>query len=278
MHIVLQSLVVKSLWSLAAALCHNSWHTNILSRMKSIPETRANAADGAIRPDRRQNILDASQRLFARLGYHAVTIRQIAEEAQVPLALVGYYFGQKQELYDAVFSHWGGIVRERLDDLSMAMAPSDGDRLARIVDALVAPAIRLRMTPEGQSYALLVTRGLSQQGAEEDHAIREFFDPMANQFIDAMHVALRDELPGITRGHTAWCYQFALGALLHHLSDQRVERLSQGVNVAGDPAVLRQLVAFIVHGVRGAARAFVEAAPVVTTARAEMDRHAQSAD
>ena len=70
---------------------------------KTRSETRADGliADG--RPDRRQNILDASQRLFANFGYHAVTIRQIAEAAQVPLALVGYYFGQKQELYYAIF-------------------------------------------------------------------------------------------------------------------------------------------------------------------------------
>lgn len=259
--------------------------------MKSIPETRARVADGNIRPDRRQNILDASQRLFARLGYHAVTIRQIAEEAQVPLALVGYYFGQKQELYDAIFGHWSGIVEERLGDLRRALGQTGGDRLSHIVDALVGPAVRLRTTPEGQSYALLVTRGLSQQGIEEDHAIREFFDPLASEFIDALHGALREEAPTVTRSQTAWCYQFALGALLHHLSDQRVARLSQGENMPGDPAVARQLVAFIVHGIRGAAKAFVEA-PAVETRATEpahgmmplpaddlhSSRHAQSAD
>lgn len=259
--------------------------------MKSIPETRARAADSNMRPDRRQNILDASQRLFARLGYHAVTIRQIAEEAQVPLALVGYYFGQKQELYDAVFGHWSGIVDERLGDLRRALGHVGGDRLAHIVDALVGPAVRLRTTPEGQSYALLVTRGLSQQGIEEDHAIREFFDPLASQFIDALHGALREDVPSITRPQAAWCYQFALGSLLHHLSDQRVERLSQGENIPGDPAVAPQLVAFIVHGVRGAAKAFAEApvaktattAPAIGMAAPVIDelhssRHAQSAD
>lgn len=244
--------------------------------MKSIPETRAQVAENPVRPDRRQNILDASQRLFARLGYHAVTIRQIAEEAQVPLALVGYYFGQKQELYDAIFGHWRGIVDERLGDLRGAVARTEGNRLLHIVDALVGPAVRLRTTPEGQSYALLVTRGLSQQGVEEDHAIREFFDPLANRFIDAIHEALRVELPTISRPQVAWCYQFALGALLHHLSDQRVERLSNGINVAGDPAVARQLVAFIEHGIRGAARAFVEAAE--QAGHIETSHQLQSAD
>jgi AcrR family transcriptional regulator len=234
--------------------------------MKSIPETRALAVNATSRPDRRQNILDASQRLFARLGYHGVTIRQIAVEANVPLALVGYYFGQKQELYDAVFGHWSGVVDERLHDLRRAVSQPDGDRLTHIVDALVTPAVQLRTTPEGQSYALLVTRGLSQQGIEEDHSIREFFDPLSNAFIDALHATLIEKMPAITRSQVAWCYQFALGALLHHLSDQRIERLSQGENIPTDPAVARQLVAFIVNGIRGAAQAFVDAGPTGTTA------------
>lgn len=240
--------------------------------MKSIPETRARQAalarpadtddESALAPriDRRQNILDASQRLFARLGYHAVTIRQIAEEAHVPLALVGYYFGQKQELYDAIFGHWSGIVRERLTDIQAALEPVGGDRLARIVDALVLPSARLRETPEGRSYALLVTRGLSQQGQEEDRAIREFFDPLAREFINAMHEVLLVEWPDATRVQTAWCYQFALGALLHHLSDQRIERLSGGVAVPSDPSVANQLSAFIACGIRGAMASFARKA------------------
>ncbi|MDP3824488.1 MAG: helix-turn-helix domain-containing protein, partial [Burkholderiales bacterium] len=44
------------------------------------------------RADRKQAILLAAEKLFAQRGYHAVTIRQIADEAAVPLALVGYYY------------------------------------------------------------------------------------------------------------------------------------------------------------------------------------------
>lgn len=241
--------------------------------MKSIPETRAVvSAQKALqknRPDRRQNILDASQRLFARLGYHAVTIRQIAEEAQVPLALVGYYFGQKQELYDAIFGHWAGTLDDRRAGLRSALTAGDGDLLSRIVEAMVLPLNSLRETPQGESYALLVTRGLTQQSIEEDRVIREYFDPLASEFIEAMHQALLSEFPGVTHAHVAWCFQFALGSLLHYVSDQRVERLSKGVNMAADPAVLNHLQVFIVSGIRGAVKSFVEAPVGTQSARAE---------
>jgi AcrR family transcriptional regulator len=223
----------------------------------------------AARPDRRQNILLAAEKLFARYGYHAVSIRQIADEAGVPLALVGYYFGAKQQLYHAIFEHWSAMISERLASLQQAMADDcRGDRLQRLVEAFIDPVIRLRASVEGEYYALLMTRGLALQSEEEDAIIREFFDPMAKAFIDAFHTTLAAETPGVSRAQVVWCYQFALGALLHHISDTRVQRLSKGENQPSDPAVMPQLVAFITHGMRGAVAQLQLAAPVKSRKKA----------
>jgi AcrR family transcriptional regulator len=205
------------------------------------------------KPDRKHNILLAAEKLFANFGYHAVSIRDIADEAQVPLALVGYYFGQKHELYHAIFEHWNSTINERLASLREALTEKSSDRLARIVEAFVLPVFRLRASPEGEYYALLMTRGLSLQSEDEDRIIREFFDPMARAFIDAFHATLAVEFPKVTHAQVCWCYQFALGSLVHHISDTRVQRLSQDKNRPCDPAVTPQLVAFITAGMRGAA-------------------------
>ena len=42
--------------------------------------------------------------------------------------------------------------------------------------------------------------------------------------------------PGSQRADAAWAYQFALGALIHHISDHRVGRLSRGESRPNDPA------------------------------------------
>ena len=227
----------------------------------STSTTRAQMRPAAqAKPDRRHNILLAAEKLFARYGYHAVSLRQIADEAQVPLALVGYYFGQKHQLYRAIFEHWSGMINERLAALDEAMAEEGGHRLVRLVEAFIAPVVRLRASEEGEYYALLMTRGLALQSEEEDAIIREFFDPMAQAFIQAFHSTLAAEFPGVTQGQVAWCYQFALGALLHHIGDGRVHRLSQGENRPSDPAAMPQLVAFVAHGMRGAIRETAQAA------------------
>jgi AcrR family transcriptional regulator len=209
---------------------------------------------GPVKPDRRQNILLAAEKLFARNGYHAVSIRDIADEAGVPLALVGYYFGQKRELYRAIFEHWSTMIEERLESLRRALAIKDGDRLTALVEAFIAPVIRLRASAEGEYYALLMTRGLSMQSEEEDSIIREFFDPMAAAFIDAFHKTLAAEFRGVSHAQVAWCYQFALGSLLHHIGDERIGRLSKGKNQPSDPAAMPLLVSFITNGMRGAVR------------------------
>ncbi|HSH90364.1 MAG TPA: TetR family transcriptional regulator [Ramlibacter sp.] len=219
-----------------------------------IETTAVSRPRGPVKPDRRQNILLAAEKLFARNGYHAVSIRHIADEAGVPLALVGYYFGQKHELYHAIFEHWSTMIEERLESLRKAMAGKGGDRLAALVEAFIVPVVRLRASAEGEYYALLMTRGLAMQTEEDDAIIREFFDPMATAFIDAFHRTLADEFPGVTHAQVAWCYQYALGALLHYIGDARVERLSKGKNQPNDPAAMPMLVSFIANGMRGAVR------------------------
>lgn len=204
------------------------------------------------KPDRKHAILLAAEKLFAQHSYHAVSIRQIALEAGVPLALVAYYYGQKHELFHAIFEHWAGTINERLAALrQVEQQPHDRQKLRRIVEAFITPVIKLRASPEGEYYAQLMTQGLSSQQGEADRVLRDFFDPMADAFISALLATLRHDLPQLTRGTVAWCYQFALGALLQHINDVRVERLSRGENRANDPLAAPMLIDFIVHGIRG---------------------------
>ena len=224
-----------------------------------MPTRRATAA-APPRPDRKAAILLAAEKLFAQDGYDAVSLRRIAEEAGVPLALVGYYYGQKHELFEAVFAHWQGTIEDRLNGLRQALAAPLRDRLARLVEAFTGPVLRLRASPEGEYYALMVARELYHSREHTDRVLRAFFDPMAHAFIDALHQVL----PQASRADAAWCYQFMLGALLHHISDDRVERLSQGRCRQADPAAAPMLNRFIVGGIQAA----LPARAVATTRRA----------
>lgn len=213
------------------------------------PAGGANALAAAARPDRKAAILLAAERLFAQHGYHAVSIRQIAAEAGVPLALVGYYYGAKHELFYAIFAHWQSTIDQRLALLAEVFAGgAEPPTLRRVVRAFVEPVLALRASPEGEYYAMLVARELQYRTPDTDRVLAEMFDPMAHAFIDALH-RLRPRQP---RARAAWAYQFAMGALLHHLTDYRIERLSHGKNPPNSPTAAPLLIDFITAGIEAA--------------------------
>ena len=58
-------------------------------------------ADGI---EARQRLIDAGLELFARQGFQKTSVREVSLAAQVNLASISYYFGDKAGLYRAVFT------------------------------------------------------------------------------------------------------------------------------------------------------------------------------
>jgi AcrR family transcriptional regulator len=58
---------------------------------------------GSRAADKRRLILDAAVRVFARQGFHACRVSDIADEAKVAYGLVYHYFGSKDEVLDTLF-------------------------------------------------------------------------------------------------------------------------------------------------------------------------------
>jgi TetR/AcrR family transcriptional regulator, fatty acid metabolism regulator protein len=63
--------------------------------------------------DRRRELLDAAVRVFARNGFHAARVGEIAEEAGVAHGLLYHYFRSKDEVLETIFREtWSGLVDE----------------------------------------------------------------------------------------------------------------------------------------------------------------------
>ena len=71
----------------------------------------------------KDKILDAAERLFARDGFDATSLRAITTEAQVNLAAVNYHFKSKEALMLAVFArHLKPVAEQRKELLSVYLA------------------------------------------------------------------------------------------------------------------------------------------------------------
>lgn len=75
-------------------------------------------ADPSLADSARERLLSAGLRLFAHQGFAKTSTRELAELAQVNVAAISYYFGDKAGLYRAVFFE------------PMAETKSDVDRIA----------------------------------------------------------------------------------------------------------------------------------------------------
>ena len=64
-----------------------------------------------VQEERRRQILQAAVSAFARKGYHACRVSDIAKEAGVAYGLVYHYYGSKEALLDAIFKEtWGAMI------------------------------------------------------------------------------------------------------------------------------------------------------------------------
>jgi AcrR family transcriptional regulator len=64
--------------------------------------------------ERRDQILDAANKLFAERGYDAVTIEHLAKSSGVARGLVHHYFGGRKEVYLALLERIGAFREEQL--------------------------------------------------------------------------------------------------------------------------------------------------------------------
>ncbi|SRR5581483_8171866 len=115
----------------------------------------------------RELILDAAERLFARRGFAATTIKQIAAAAGVNSALLYYYFRDKAAVYHAV-----------LERRVQALVRGAVERL----EAAGPPAARLRSFLEFQAETL----------ASHPHLwplmLRELVDHSARHVVGQLHL------------------------------------------------------------------------------------------
>jgi AcrR family transcriptional regulator len=119
-------------------------------------------------PDSRSTqdvILDAAERLFARQGFAATTIKQLGKEANVNPALLYYYYDSKENLYRAMLQRIVGSLLSR-GVKAMDLASSHTDRIRGFVRAQAAMLVEHPHFPR-----LLVREMVDHEAAHAEEAI-----------------------------------------------------------------------------------------------------------
>ncbi len=75
-------------------------------------------------PDRRRAILDAAVRVFARQGFHACRVSDIADEAGVAYGLLYHYFPSKDDVLSTLFLERWGVMLEMIREVDAQPIPA----------------------------------------------------------------------------------------------------------------------------------------------------------
>src|SRR6201987_3461022 len=81
--------------------------------------------------DKRRQLLDAAVRVFARKGFHASRVGDIAEEAGVAHGLLYHYFRSKDQVLEAVFHDNWSLLIARIESVEETDEPA-ADQLRHV--------------------------------------------------------------------------------------------------------------------------------------------------
>jgi TetR/AcrR family transcriptional regulator, fatty acid metabolism regulator protein len=123
--------------------------------------------------DKRRQILDAAVRVFARQGFHACRVSDIADEAGVAYGLVYHYFASKDEVLDTLFLERWNVMLQTIREVDAQNIPVR-EKLGAIASFIVDS---YRHDPDLMKVIIVeVTRAANSFGQTHLGQIREAYE------------------------------------------------------------------------------------------------------
>jgi AcrR family transcriptional regulator len=204
-------------------------------------------------------ILDSAEKLFARQGFEATSLRAIIADAGVNLAAIHYHFRSKEGLVRAVLQRrLAPINEQRIRQLEACQRKSreKGPQVEAILEAFLAPPLYLALkhSVQGRLLMQLMGRILLQSSELLERAAGDQFVCVATRFLQAFQQAL----PHLSKQEIAWRLNFTIGAAskalfggipMKILSEATHESLAE----RDIKRILRKLIAYTAAGMKAPA-------------------------
>jgi AcrR family transcriptional regulator len=192
--------------------------------------------------DTRERLLDAVEALIADHGYHDLTHRQIAQRADVHVALLNYHFGSKEQLVeDALARRSQRLVQMQKEALDVVLA-GGAWTVEDVLWAVFQPFAVLDASsdPAWRNYLCAVARLASHERGEALHA--RHFAAIDQAAIEALQRAL----PDLSREELERGMRYARLIFERELR----ERCAQGKGPFDQRQRIDEIVAFLAGGFR----------------------------
>ena len=142
--------------------------------------------------DRRRQILDAAIRVFARQGFHACRVSDIAREAGVAYGLVYHYFNSKDQVLNELFVERWSVLLAAIEEVDARPIPPR-EKLDAVAGFIIDS---YRHDPELMKVIIVeVTRAANSFGRTHLPEISQAYDLIAKIVRDAQAAGdFRDDI------------------------------------------------------------------------------------
>ena len=87
--------------------------------------------------DKREHIMNIAVSLFAVNGFEGTSVRDIAAAADVNLAMINYYFGSKEKLFESIVDFHASSTRTMLDELNSNSVLTSMQKIEKAIEIYV---------------------------------------------------------------------------------------------------------------------------------------------
>ena len=195
----------------------------------------------------RSRLLDAATSVFADVGYHAATVRDICAAAKVNVAAVNYHFGDKLGLYTEVLKHSAGPDAQLKIRAAMDGAPSPKEALRICVRGLFEKVYG----DKPEANLRIMTQEMVNPTPAFNTIVDEVIRPQYNQLCEVIGGIIGQPVQSEA---TRLCVYSFIGQALHYFHGRElIARLSPSLHVAKDRnRIADHIVDFTIAGLKAA--------------------------
>ncbi|RFS21990.1 TetR/AcrR family transcriptional regulator [Chitinophaga silvatica] len=133
--------------------------------------------------EKQLSILTVAERLFADQGFHGTSVRDIAQEADVNIAMISYYFGSKDKLLESIFKYRMRASQRFIQDLLVNDSLKPLDKIYAMIDRFLN-----KMLGE-QNFQCIMSR---EQLNSEQSPVRDLIWELKREMLGLMQPIVTD--------------------------------------------------------------------------------------
>lgn len=94
--------------------------------------------------DKKTHIINIAIELFSKNGFEGTSMRDLASAAEVNIAMINYYFGSKEKLFEAIVEGRSEQARKELEELAQDPTLTSLQKMERVVEMQVNKVLERR--------------------------------------------------------------------------------------------------------------------------------------